>query len=401
MTLNARINKFSFLSIFLLLIISCQGTSDNSISELKFEDAVENNRDILLSNYATDIEYILLETTSESIMDGNQSDFMIFDSNIYIASQKERCVYSFDSEGNYLGTFKREGNGPEEYSALFDFAFENDGNGGIAVLGQKEVKRYTFDGKWVGKISIEALGANSYSRLFYLGKGVFAVKGNFVNESENYDKLILFDLQGNEIKSARIGAPLVAQLGEFKIVYHSKMDQFSNSFNVLNISSDTIFSYDFDLNMRPAFRLDCGKYEQKLKSDDFTQKLIFGDYYSSVSNDNLLIMSFSYPKDDFANLRNKNTKVARSYACFFYDKSTRKTYIPKFDTKYGLQGMTNDIDGGAPFLPEFSVGKCMYAFVDAIDFMDYAEISQSEQMNEVASKLTEESNPVIVKVTMK
>ena len=85
----------------------------------------------------------------------------------------------------------------------------------------------------------------------------------------------------------------------------------------------------------------------------------------------------------------------------FYDKSTGKTFIPKYDSKFALQGMVNDLDGGAPFTPEFIVENNMYAFIDAIDFIEYASVSESADMKSVAAQLTDESNPVLVKVTTK
>ena len=39
--------------------------------------------------------------------------------------------------------------------------------------------------------------------------------------------------------------------------------------------------------------------------------------------------------------------------------------------------------------------------LDAIDFIEYAEISSSAKMKEVAATLTDESNPVMVIVTLK
>ena len=43
----------------------------------------------------------------------------------------------------------------------------------------------------------------------------------------------------------------------------------------------------------------------------------------------------------------------------------------------------------------------MYQLVDAIKFMDYAEQSSSQKMKEIAAQLNEESNPVMVVVTLK
>jgi hypothetical protein len=43
----------------------------------------------------------------------------------------------------------------------------------------------------------------------------------------------------------------------------------------------------------------------------------------------------------------------------------------------------------------------MYQLIEAIDFIEMAEKSTSARMKEVASQLTEDSNPVVVEVTLK
>ena len=390
--------------LFLSIFTSCGNNVENSCNEtytIDFADAVNVNEDLYLSNYAKGIDYIPLETFPESIMDGSQTDFMIFDSRMYIASHKDRSVYVYDVNGDFISKFKREGNVPEEYNSLFDIEFENDGNGAIVILCYNEIKRYNLDGKYLGNLNLEQFGARSYSNLFYTGNGVYAVKANYVTENDNYDKLILFDFNGKELNSIIIGAPLIAKLGEFTIVYNSRTYKTANSFNVLNISKDTIFSYNHNLEMTPSYWIDCGKFEANLKSEDFMNKIIFGEKYHSIDTDDLFVIGFSYPKDDFINLNNPNKKVSRSNAIIYVDKKSGKTFIPKFDSKYGVPGVVNDLDGGAPFIPEFVQGDCMYEFVDAIDFIEYASISNSVKVKEIASQINEESNPVLVKVTLK
>ena len=66
-----------------------------------------------------------------------------------------------------------------------------------------------------------------------------------------------------------------------------------------------------------------------------------------------------------------------------------------------LAGFTNDLDGGMPFYPIYIKDGKMYQMLDAIDFIEYAEVSNSAKMKEVAATLTEESNPVLVVVTLK
>lgn len=43
----------------------------------------------------------------------------------------------------------------------------------------------------------------------------------------------------------------------------------------------------------------------------------------------------------------------------------------------------------------------MYRLVDAVDFIEFAQMGNSARMKEVASKLTDDSNPVLVVVSLK
>ena len=54
-----------------------------------------------------------------------------------------------------------------------------------------------------------------------------------------------------------------------------------------------------------------------------------------------------------------------------------------------------------PFYPTYIKDGKMYQMLDAIDFIEFAEISSSAKMKEVSASLTEESNPVLVIVTLK
>ena len=84
-----------------------------------------------------------------------------------------------------------------------------------------------------------------------------------------------------------------------------------------------------------------------------------------------------------------------------YDKANGKTHSLKFNKKFNTIGFVNDIDGGMPFWPRYHIGNKLYKFVSAQEFIFMASKSSSAKMKEVAAKLTEESNPVLVVVTLK
>ncbi len=54
-----------------------------------------------------------------------------------------------------------------------------------------------------------------------------------------------------------------------------------------------------------------------------------------------------------------------------------------------------------PFYPTYMNEGKMYRLVDAVDFIEFAQMGNSARMKEVASKLTDDSNPVLVVVTLK
>ena len=79
----------------------------------------------------------------------------------------------------------------------------------------------------------------------------------------------------------------------------------------------------------------------------------------------------------------------------------KTTITLRYNSDYNLAGFTNDLDGGMPFYPIYIKDGKMYQMLDARDFIEYAEVSNSAKMKEVAATLTEESNPVLVVVTLK
>ena len=84
-----------------------------------------------------------------------------------------------------------------------------------------------------------------------------------------------------------------------------------------------------------------------------------------------------------------------------YDMKTGNIRCVEKNQQMDIIGLENDLDGGAPFYPDKVVGKKMYQIMDAITFLEAAQKSTSAKMKEVAASLTEDSNPVIIEVTLR
>lgn len=85
----------------------------------------------------------------------------------------------------------------------------------------------------------------------------------------------------------------------------------------------------------------------------------------------------------------------------YLDKETNELFTIPYNYDFSLDGFTNDIDQGVPFVPTFVSGNKMYQPVQAEKFIEYAHMSNSPKMKEIAATLTEESNPVLIVATLK
>jgi hypothetical protein len=77
-----------------------------------------------LSDFATNIEYIPLQTVESSLMGGSIRKIIKKDKRIYISNAKN--IMCFDTEGKFLFKLDNEGRGPGEYTVIFDFEISSD-----------------------------------------------------------------------------------------------------------------------------------------------------------------------------------------------------------------------------------------------------------------------------------
>ena len=138
--------------------------------------------------------------------------------------------------------------------------------------------------------------------------------------------------------------------------------------------------------------VDYGKYT----TDEYIGAGLWPQEEGFFEAEDFIALKVLYNKATFPNM-DKN--YLRSNV--IYDKLTKETVTLKYNADYNIAGFTNDLDGGMPFYPTYVKDGKMYQLLDAIDFIEYAEISSSAKMKEVAATLTDESNPVMVVVTLK
>ncbi len=192
-----------------------------------------------------------------------------------------------------------------------------------------------------------------------------------------------------------------------------------NELVVLKESSDTIYKYtlsDSKINLKAAFRLNFADTLLPIMRD------VKIDVLSYVESGSVLFLKLKknrdFPMGEWVELDKESRKSTyyklptesfnnqvhggkESAVFVVYNKLTGETKSPEAGNPVWMGGLSNDLDGGFPFWPEMVAGGKMFQVVKAVDFIKLSKIYNSEKIKAIASKLTEDSNPVVVVATLK
>ena len=134
----------------LLFCVSCTSTHDDTYEIVKY-DHTNIKESYPLSTFIDTVKFIRLELP-ESCFFGRVGDILFDDSGIYAVDSKQDIVYRFNSDGTFLNTIGKRGEGPGEYAELTS-CFLGKNSIYIADIGPCRIYEYSFDGDYIGTIS--------------------------------------------------------------------------------------------------------------------------------------------------------------------------------------------------------------------------------------------------------
>lgn len=145
----------------LALMLACMACSeekanDSTLTKLKIKD-LEHEETIEFSELFSDERLVCLETNDNGLIGEDIQGIRLINDKIYIFDWSKILI--FDKDGHYLNNIDKRGQGPEEYTNIFDF--EVNSNGDIIVLpGSKKLMFYDADGHFKRSIDLK-LNASS------------------------------------------------------------------------------------------------------------------------------------------------------------------------------------------------------------------------------------------------
>lgn len=431
-----KISMWRLLFCIYAIVLSCIAGScsqtlsdDGSIPVLDIEKGIDNIGYVKLSKYASDINYLPLETTLDCMMSSDEYVSIVKKGDtFYFYSKFGAPVFAFDLKGNFLGTVGVSGRAANEFTRyVISFAANEEKD--EVVICDLVGKLLKYDSK--GEFKSSALIGGEENSQFGLkifnataDEYVFLVESydyenipeDGLNEEYGEQYLVTVDSDGkilNEQFCCNVRGIIQkkSSLRHGATILKSYLYETDKKFTLIS-NNDTIYSYNpLDRSVVAEYVVKFGKYllgGSNPSMAQFNQSDIFFD------TENFIIFSAMFPISFF-----KNEYPTYLKSVFVYDKKSGSIKALKLDEDYGhallyngfgtmpgtpakgFAGFTNDLDGGAPFVPRYIKDGKMYQIMDAIRFMDLAEKSKSQKMKKAAAGLNEDSNPVLIEVVMK
>jgi hypothetical protein len=373
--------------------------------QIKYETLLKKKETIGLSQIASYIEYIQLETKDDCLISGGKVWYFFTDDFIFITNRDHILKYS--RSGKFIRKIGAPGRGPGEIDLIVNMSILPDKK---LIVVQTNVGRkllyFTFEGDFVKTVTftsyvpyVKVLRDGKYLTHDDGGSGKNKYTFSLVNEKmdtlsviKNYNRWVY-----TQNISIGIGYP------QFEPYYESEgRNYFKTMYN------DTVFSVSID-KIIPSYYIDLGKYRlpnelrpERLGPDNIQKFRDNGSnyYFANVfqGSDKLFLTSFCYGKNP------------PNYFLFKPESQTGSLLINRSSVSTGF---INDWDGGLDFWPVGSVSDDkVFMPIKVLSIQKELErikankdpVKFSEQQKQLIKMITESdpfNNPILMIVTLK
>lgn len=373
----------------------CQaGASEKAPYAIDIAGNLKNHRVFRLSEIATDVSYVRLETRPNALIGYGT----IKPAGKYlIVGTYRNPIMLFTKEGKFIRTIGFIGKGPGEYKAPYLNQVDSLKQELFMLSnGNDRIYRYSFSGKLMQDIPLPQFCTDFYR--FDNGNLLLATVHNY--KADGFYPFVLLDPAGKLIKEIKSNEVPAGKQIAFGIAPF--FDPCSNG-NVMvnNYGRDVIWQISPAGEMKPYANLLLGK----LKTPDefyFDQakwaSKPFGYFalgFRCAEAGRLIGVSFS-----------KGQTIAG-----YFDPHTRELFL-RDSTEAGEYGFLNDLDGGPGFgdVRYFREGDYLYTYLMAVDlklsrkYYEKREALHPEKkmaMLKMIDSLDEDDNPVIMIIKLK
>jgi hypothetical protein len=386
-----------------------QNLKNDKFFEINYEDLLKQKRTIKLSQLATYVEYIQLETNEKCPVADNAKYFF---SGNYIFVRNRDHILQFSSEGKFIKKIGTPGRGPGEI-----YGIQN-----ISLIPEKKMiiiydmvfhklLYFNFDG-----VLIKTVNTPRYREVNVMNDDRSIAISQESAPSEKYTHLLI-DKSGDTLsaveshESWKTSTP--NQIGMIGSPSFLPFYKYQNKYYLKSMYNDTVYVVNAN-KIRPDYFINLGKY--RIPEEKRFERLSPGERRSFTTSRLGYCFSYVFEAGDrlflITNEWGGDNKIER----FVINK---KDLISNTDDRYSgtYKGyIDNDWDGGALFWPKGSINDnkvFMPIFVaDLKNILSFRRSSNTLKkmvkfpdkralLEKMASELDITDNPILMVVTLK
>ena len=361
-------------------------TSETNTDELVLiQQNIANQAPLKTSTVIDDFEYIVLETTEESLIGGIEK-VIISDGHIFIIDNRHKKLLIFGLNGKFITSINPIGRGPKELQWITDFSIYNkqiwiadgwkmliyDINGsfrGVLYYRNGEADRISMDNMEVNKNGIYLY--NGYESTWNLEKNslMYLMDHKLLSEKHAYnilynDEIHYADMMtsGHCLSKHDDGVLFYKFFND--TVYHLRGD-----------GSMKKYAYDFG---SASFSYDERKRLKRNNTKMYDIKNHVQGIYKTFLSDDYLLTCFFYNTKHLWHYKNFETGESRLFTEFIDDLDTKANFFHFFEDKGNL----------ISYIPAFILAES-----DGLD--------PDSKLGKLKSQVSSDSNPIMVVCTFK
>lgn len=376
----------------LLLLHSCTTGKENVSANRLCVDTKGEPRNLRLSELYSDLKYIKLETSQESLI-SQIYKIIPFEDRLFIVDRELGKILVFGLDGKFISTIGNKGAGPEEYVGISDVAIDPSGKR-IFVLddSQRQVQVYGADGSYHERIPIDFVA----HELEFLYKDMLVFYCDYsANEKYSQDgkrpNVLLMDLSKDEILPEVYVSDEIA-VGEVSSPFSSLSGMNGNKAVLFDVLTNQL-SFFGSKGAESILTIDFGeqdkvdKYIEMLRKERLSaMDIVPGE---SKSQPYTILLSCLLNKN-YCLLNAMNYSTGEVYQ-IAYSPETGKCLLGKGKRAIPV---INDIDKYPPFIPYSSTDDCMYGIIEPYMVLDGDNVSEGK--TDLLEGLKEDDNPIVV-----
>lgn len=383
--------------LFFLILMGCTVSNQKEVKKnlynIDVEAIIKNLQNVKLSEIATDITYLPLETGNDNLINRIKK-VKLTDNYIFVSERNN--ILKFNTCGRYIGQIGKTGYGPGEYVNIMNFEANEKAN---IIIINDEFRSYKYDinGNFLGEVKLPSTNYLFFSPTkfaFYLTNYIGKLN-NLVITDNNFTPLYQF--QNNHPRPETHlkfgGSPFYVFRRNlfFKEYFNDTVFCVNDSLlkpHIIYKEKNLIFDKNFDLhstgNVSDLIK-QIEKVNDKLMTNSIfeTKKYVFTSYIKGL------------------NPRNTN------YARIIFNKEINKAFALN-EGKF-----INDIDNGCNFWPTGCFqDSILFSYINAFELKAHVASNafinstprypeKKKALEELADSLNEDDNPVLMLVKLK